>query len=398
MGDSFVWGSPYITLNHMWWRQLGQILEPNAIEVIALGRPGASTHDQLQWAKYFVPKYQPDLIIWGYVTNDADEGLVRQIDTSKQSIPKFDRFRMAAKSIWPRMIAKFDGLRSNKLATMYTGAQYGYEYSEWELKLVEPENLALYSSTVREIRTFLDETNIASFMMTLPNFPSTKTFDPRFTPIIKTWRDAGIAAYDTSPEFVRRYGETPLSGSETLKWGINPADGHPGPRSCRFLAEQAAEIVRRDFPQIVGDSEPQQVQPVIDDWLPNLDLDSEPRLESDGKWKMTYPADESRWPTMPIGTPTPLIAFKTPIPVSSIELGGPSLKSAQLWATFLDATEHYDDGVLYELGEKSGTSIRWKLPPELSSRPISVIRFRTTFSNPNRELEWSFSSNGKVAE
>jgi lysophospholipase L1-like esterase len=399
MGDSFVWGSAYLTLNHMWWRQLGQLLEPKSVEVIALGRPGASTRDQLQWAKHFVPQYQPDLIIWGYVTNDADEGLIRQIDTSQQSIPKLDRVRYLARNLWPRMMGKFDALRSNKLSAMYTGPEYGYEYSEWEMKLVEPDNLAAYAKTVRAVKAFLDEVQIPGFMMTLPNFPSSAAFNSRFTPILKVWSEAGIAAFDTIPEFVRRYGETPLSGHESVQWGINPADGHPGPRSCRFLAEQAAEIVQRDYTQVLGQSSTGPFSAIINDWLPYLDRKSQPRPDPDGiAWKMVYPADESRYPTMPLGHPTPILAFRNPVSLNSIELSGPSLKSARLWVSFLDEKEHYDDGVLHELNEKSGTEIRWDLPADLADRQMTVIRFQATFISSNRELVWKFPPKATVGQ
>src|SRR6476659_4977556 len=76
MGDSFVWGPPYVTLNHLWWRQLAIELERRGyrdVDVLAVGHPGWSTHRQLDCAKQLIPEVKPDLVIWGYVTNDPDE-------------------------------------------------------------------------------------------------------------------------------------------------------------------------------------------------------------------------------------------------------------------------------------------------------------------------------------
>jgi hypothetical protein len=59
MGDSFVWGAPYMTLNHMWWRQLAIELQRrgyNDVEVIAAGRSGMSTHEELNLARTVVPQ------------------------------------------------------------------------------------------------------------------------------------------------------------------------------------------------------------------------------------------------------------------------------------------------------------------------------------------------------
>ncbi len=398
MGDSFVWGSPYLTLNHMWWRQLGLLLENESVEVVSLGRPGASTHDQLTWARHFVPECQPDLIIWGYVSNDADEGLVRQISTSQQSIPKLDRVRGLARRIWPRVTAKFDALRNSKLAKMFTGPEYGYEYSDWELKLVDSDNLAAYRKTVRDVKSFLDETGIPGFMMTLPNFPSTEYFKPRIDPIMSVWQDAGIAAYDTVPEFVRRFGEMPLAGSEAIQWGINPADGHPGPRSCRFLAEQAAEIIHRDFSQVPGETSKRTPDPVLNDWLPNLEPEDAPRFDASRRsWTMKFPVNESRWPTMPLGIPTIVLAFERPVSLSSLELSGQALKSAQVWVTCLDANEQFDDGIQHDLGERSGKTLSWSIPADIAGRPASVIYVRATFSTDDRTVNWMFHPSQKGA-
>src|SRR5947199_328014 len=45
LGDSFVWGPPYQTLNHFWWRQLAVELERRGyrdVQVVASGHPGWS--------------------------------------------------------------------------------------------------------------------------------------------------------------------------------------------------------------------------------------------------------------------------------------------------------------------------------------------------------------------
>src|SRR5437868_970915 len=73
MGDSFVWGPPYVTLNHLWWRQLAIELERRGyreVDVVAAGHPGWSTHRQVECARELIPAVKPNLVIWGYVTND----------------------------------------------------------------------------------------------------------------------------------------------------------------------------------------------------------------------------------------------------------------------------------------------------------------------------------------
>lgn len=235
--------------------------------------------------------------------------------------------------------------------------------------------------------------------MTLPNFPSTARFNPRNTPAVELWKTVGIPAFDTTPAFVKRYGETPLSGTDSIQWGINPADGHPGPRSCRFLAEQAAEIIRHDYPDILSPAANRSPRIQVNDWLPATANASSPEFDPLGPtWTLELSNDESRWPTMPLGLPTPLFALEQPVQLNSIELTGTELRSGRLWLTFLDANEHYDDGIPHDLGEKQGTHLVWTIPPDLAHRPVSVVRYRAEFSGNDRKLVWKFPSKATVSE
>src|SRR5579859_4234108 len=83
ISDSWVWGDGYANMNDIWWRQLARELRLRGyadVEVVGVGRRGASTHDELDQLRKVFPKYRPDLVIMGYVTNDPDEHHVRQFD------------------------------------------------------------------------------------------------------------------------------------------------------------------------------------------------------------------------------------------------------------------------------------------------------------------------------
>lgn len=386
MGDSFVSGPPYLTRNHMWWRQLGQLLEENSIEVIAVGRAGASTRDELKWARYFVPRYKPDLIIWGYVVNDPDEGRIPEPrGLIPADSPFYSAWQLVRKAL-PRIAATLENHGVTKL------------YFAWQKKLLEAENLAVYEQTLRELKAFMDESKIPGFMVTLPILPSSEVYGPMHAPVLKVWKDAGLSAHDTIPAFVERYGEAPARSDSAVKWSINPADWHPGPKSCRFLAEQAAEIVRRDYPQLLGEKRRPTGDAVINDWLPAMDASDTPRWDAvKSAWTMRCPSDEKRFPSMPLGIPTPMLAFKNPVALDTIKVAGPQLESAQVWVSCLDREGHFDDGIPHDLGKRSGPEVSWDLPADISTRPVSVILFRAEFSGPNREMAWSFVS-GKEAD
>ncbi len=421
MGDSYVWGSPYLTLNHMWWRQLEMELVARGynVEVIAAGQSGASTRDQLAVAKRVIPEYRPDLIIWGYVTNDADEGLVRQISQSQQSLPGFNRIKDAAARVWPRLVAKFDALRAHKLAKAFTGPKYGYEYGEWELKLVEASNLAVYRETVRGVSDLMAQHQLPGCLLTLPSYPSTKHFAPRLDPIMPVWRDAGVPAFNALPAFVARYGEVADAGTDSIAWGINPADGHPGPRACRFLARQAVTILEQHFEERLGSRGLVRASPLnLNDVLPS-DLKlrvstgdahqamtrEAPSIEGvkqpNGSfaWKLSYPNDDARLPFMPEGVPSVLLALRQPESLSSLRLGGSfALTSARLWietrprpGTDLsdseDRSANDDEFEWHDLGVVSGKkSLGWTVPDWGAARVVSALRFRADFSGSDHSV------------
>lgn len=231
-GDSFVSGAPYLTHNHMWWRQLGQMLQEHAVEVIVVGRAGASTRDQLRWARYFVPRYKPDLIIWGYVTNDPDEGRIPPIKAEEVIVPVDSPFypgwQLVRKAL-ARIAATLGTRRRQKLCV------------KWEMSLVEAANLAGYGQMLSEPKTFMDESKIPGFMVTLPVWPSLSFYDPFYTPLLKAWKDAGLAVHHTLPAFVKQYGEQAF-------WGSGAATVSCSMSTRRIFRRQVSLLSNREWP------------------------------------------------------------------------------------------------------------------------------------------------------
>ncbi len=69
-------------MNDIWWRQLAREVDRRGykdVEIIAAGMQGINTRIELDVAKKVIPKFKPDLVIWGYIPNDADE--LSRLDT-----------------------------------------------------------------------------------------------------------------------------------------------------------------------------------------------------------------------------------------------------------------------------------------------------------------------------
>jgi hypothetical protein len=385
-GDSFVWGPPYVTLNHLWWRQLAIELERRGyhdVDVLAAGQPGWSTHRQLDCARQLIPELKPNLIIWGYVTNDSDEKRVPQISDTAERLPYGERVRRVLKQLLPNLQFKFEQLRSHKLAAQYAGPEYGYAYPDWELRLLEGDNFKQYARTVTELSDFVSELRVPTFMVTLPHFPSREYFEPRYRPVIPLWESAGIPVLDTLPEFINRYGEAPTSGPASLAWGINPADSHPGPEATHYYAQMAADYLEQHWPDRLGPKDISRGhQFAINDWLPaNIHV----IRSGDNVVEFDYPIQGSQLFQPPGNEPSVLLALRYPLPLATLSVEGDSVREFRVWVSFLNATDGHDDLHWEELSRDDNG--KFTLLPAMPARSAAEIRVQADFRGSNRRLQ-----------
>jgi hypothetical protein len=385
MGDSFVWGPPYVTLNHLWWRQLAIELERRGyrdVDVLAVGHPGWSTHRQLECATHLIPEIKPDVVIWGYVTNDPDEKMVRQIFDTQDRFPLGQRARVALRRLFPSFMFKFESLRNQKLAAEYSGPKYGYAYTAWETKLLEGENFERYRQTVREVGELVRRSKVPSFLLTLPGWPCREYYEPRYAPVLPLWEAAGVPTRNTLDDFIARYGNAPQTGPRAIEWGINPADSHPGPKATHFHAVMAADYLEAHFRELLGpkdDSKPHEL--AINDWLPSdLHVD-----DAGNQWfALDYPAKTELMYQPPGEQPSALVALRYPLPLKMINLGANPIKNLRVWVSLLHPADPYDELLWYELLPDSEG--RFVLPREMAGRSVAEIRFRCDVAGSSSDL------------
>lgn len=410
MGDSFVWGSGYSNLNTIWWRQLQRELQRrgyNDVEVIAAGQPGAPTRKELNWAKMLVPMYKPDLVIWGYVTNDPEEGdtknglsYVKNVHCPPDDFPK--RTAILVSSMFPNLGDElFNVLRKGLRTKKMSGAIYGYDFADWELKLLEGKNWQVYNDTVKDLGAFVNELSVPSFAMTLPSCVFTGStskgrelisfirnyYDVRYKPVRELWEKDKIKWCSSLDAFLNAAQQDKrIDSPDPPLWlGINPANGHPGPLATHCHAVEAANILERDYASVLGKrTMPVDIVsvPVINDWLPStISLQ-----QSGSKVFFVYPTLDADMLTMPIRKPFVQLNFANPVSLSQLSLTGADLKSADIYISSDDPDKHYDDGALLELGEKRGGFEKWN--PTLSPRTamVNTIRVNAKFKGPDRRL------------
>jgi hypothetical protein len=387
-GDSFVWGDGYANMNDIWWRQLGRELRRRGyqeVEVIGLGNNGASTRQQLEHLRRALPRYQPELVIWGYVTNDADEGLVKQFNyerLDKDGLVAFHQ-RQAEHGVARRLQFQLGQLRREMLLATLPGEKRGYQYNEWELRLLSDANLAAYQKTLGEVAAFMRETDTPFFFLTLPNAPTEATFAPRYAPVKPLFATAGIEFHDLLDHFVAAHPAGTTLAND-LGWGINPANGHPGVVSTRFYADAAADILEASYASVLGPrtTPPANPAPVINDWMPaSLAV----AHDEPGEIRFTYPRDDASMLRMPIEQSHVLLSLAEPSDLRALRLRGPDLAGAQLHLSHVDPEDGVDPGVAKSEPQQRGDTLAWELSGD-AGRLVNTVRVVAEFSGPDRSL------------
>jgi lysophospholipase L1-like esterase len=388
VGDSFVWGDGYANMNDIWWRQLERELRRRGyadVEVMALGACGASTREELERLRKVLPRYHPDLVIWSYVTNDADEGRVKQFDYDRLNRDDVVRHhhRHAEQGWLRRLHFQLEQRRREKLLATLPGEKRGYEYNDWELRLIEPANLAVYEKTLREVAAFMREAGTPYFFITLPNYPNEASFRSRYAPIKPLFAAAGIPLVDILDDFAAAHppGKQLLND---LGWGINPVNGHPGVVLTRFYAREAADLLERSYASALGPrGEPEaNPAPTINDWMPAKLAVAE---NTTGRIRFVYPIDDGTMLRMPLERSHVQLHLSMPSDLREIRLAGPSLKTGQIHLTRTNPEDGIDYGVVTAEPQKSGTHLQWELPAA-TGQLVNTVRVVAEFTGDDRSL------------
>jgi hypothetical protein len=268
------------------------------------------------------------------------------------------------------------------VAKAQAGSRDTYSYSDWELKLLEPPNIDAYRKVVRELKTFLDGTGKPSFVVTLPNHPGPDHFRVRHAPVAEIFRSADLRFHDLLDDFVREY----PPGGEVLQWGINPANGHPGTVSTRFYARKTADILERDYPDLLGAKSPLPAgrRPRINDWMPPA---ADVREVRDGEWVLSYPAPNDEMLEMPLGRRHVVLAFEEPVPIDRLRLRGDALGGAEVFLASTDPVTGIERKDSVGLGHRTGQALAWDTKEVVGADRVNAIRIVADLTPEVRGVE-----------
>lgn len=424
VGDSFVWGDGYSNFNTIWWRQLERELQRRGykdVEVIAAGLCGMQTDFQLDRAPDLLARYKPDMVIWGYVTNDpcGHKGLAIDKPYVKEQYKSGDSkfvksIRRLVSYVLPEIGQQLFRLRKAAHLRKHASEERGYEYADWEMRLLSGENFAAYKKTVASVAKLFKDKSIPFFFITLPSgysyrphadqrskdsesvfFNSIRQYHvERYAPVEPVFKANGIKFVNTLEPFVQSAKSDKFVSSlkSPLRLGINPDNGHPGPFCTKFYAVKAADELEANYPSYLGPkSQTNNVSSIatINDVVPiSINL-----KQSDSEsYVFDYPSDQTKMLRMPLRKSFVQLNLENPCAVESIRLTGKGLRKATILATSIDEEAGYDPGILHTIGTGSGSNIELVVPKSDWAKRINSLEVCADVSGNDRSVELSLTT------
>jgi len=374
LGDSFIFGYGSANINYLWWNQLSGELARRGYDcaVYAAGYGGASTFDELQWLTTtpMLADLDPDIVIIGYVTNDAEYDpssggnynhsghyygtLSQVVDIPLEKL--FQKFL-------PNVFAGVDYAVTLKFSKLgFVQKRVGYQIADWEQKIVEGKMLSDYNSYVVEpLGRFAATLDIPVILVTTPHIPSIEYFEPKYKPVLPLFEKAGIRTFNLLDDFYAACSDKKYADN----LAINPADSHPGTAGTWFYSKYIADLLEADYPDVLGEKtmtgkEVYNIE--VNDWMP---YSLSPKVVDEGpaaaRYIVSYPAADSSesFLTMPVKKNYVRLNFKHPVDLSSVLIESEKLSSAELYVTGINEELGFDDQVFHHLGKKQGRVLRW---------------------------------------
>lgn len=234
LGDSFIFGDgvPY---EEVWSHKLEKRIYANYenVELMNWGRNGWQTTQELAFLVEHGVKYDIDLLVVGFVTNDPDMGDYRQkyVEFKNYNIYRYLSY------LFPNAM---DFTSSYIDAFLYEHFLTDYGYVNWEDQLYSSNNLMKYANVLRYLSSYCKENSIRLLFVFTPNSYSAR-FDKIYQKIIPIFQQTGIDYLNLYPAVVRD-----LKHYSTRQLWANPADGHPGTLVTDVYADEVFKYLQQN--------------------------------------------------------------------------------------------------------------------------------------------------------
>lgn len=385
MGDSYVWGDGTRNINDLWWRQLERELIKRGygnIEVLAAGYPGYSTNLEVKAARKLASTLKPDLIIWGFTDNDADEEVIINYNKSKESsIWLLKRFLPNLSLFLDRQVlSKWHGFSS--LDTTQKGGEC------WQLSLLSGKNFELFTNTVKDMGAFLQQAKVPGVVFTLPKTLDADYSARCFGTVRPLFEQNKIPYVDLTDALMPWYAKTlptvlqqsPIAVIKPTSFLLaSPANSHPSAALNYYYAVQAANYLEQHHSDLLGKPTAYQGgRAILNDAIP---IFASFVMTAQG-FDLDYP-DPSLLLRMPGRAPYVQFNFAMPAKINKITVTGPALKKGQLGISTITPTIGFDTGDFKYSAWQNGNTITMDLSDTRAL--VNSIYLTASFTSNKKE-------------
>lgn len=393
VGDSFAWGDGLENMNDVWWRQLQLELSRRGyenVEVIGAGTCGAATRKELAWAKKLNDQYKPDAIVFGYVANDPDEGgdiagngMVKQLNSAGED--QISSMLQSASSVFPNLSYQLSHLRDAKLIAQKSGPA-GYEYNEWQEKILQGDNWKAYTGTIASVGEFAKEAKKPVFAVALP-FPSPGA-EKLFSPVEKLFLQNGVPFLNIFDRVLAWSAErTRTTGNGVKTLASNPVNGHPSLPLTHYFAGATADYMEKTCQDVLGPktSAVGAAAPEINDFLPPVLACKKTNTNT---YTMYFPQNQKDFLILPLERPYIQLNLAKPVLASSIHIAGKNLANSSLAIRTGEQAKFAETATVKDLGQKKGSECNFKLP---ANTVIDELLISADLDGPNNMILVQFN-------
>jgi hypothetical protein len=233
VGDSFIFGNglPYDEIWGVKLRRLISVKYPRT-ETLFWGKNGWSTLAQLDFLQSTGVKFKPDLLIFGFVTNDPSPCY---FDCVNRFTWHHSRKWTPIKDLFPEA---FNFLSSFLNRFVETVSSLGHE--NWVNRLYSEENLNRYAQTLLEVAHFANRADIPVVFVLTPSDHGADS-ERKFEAVKPLMARAGLPVLDLLPAVRNQLGHLP---PEKLR--ASRANGHPGPLMTSLFAKEVFAYLQRE--------------------------------------------------------------------------------------------------------------------------------------------------------
>lgn len=400
VGDSYVFGYAGDNKNYIWWKQLQRKIKEEGysnISVYGAGTWDLNTQDELDKIinnDAIMKEIDPDLVIFSYVSNDAEpknkDGSKIYPDSSDWNYNTSNAgssvFVRNFNNIYKETRDRLFNITDNETILTLAAKVYGYK-SNLKMKLISTgKSLKMHEQTLISVDKTMKEKNIPYFFYFCDNnthWQPQKNYNKN---VEKVMKKNNINYYNSTNKANYYYDNFLMINNlnnENLR--INPADTHPGTIKTNFYSDDVLSYLHNDYSYIFDEKTNNFKSNInINDTMPLLNITK----EDDYNYVIEYPKKEnkltenSNFLYLPIKKNYIKLNLEYPIKVNKVKITGSNLKNVDLYVNLVNEKVGFDlDNATQKLTKIENDNNIFNVNKKITSLNISANFLEETDRN-----------------